>query len=1362
MFVNKKPPLIKTPTLMKGIILFVFLTISYLVSATTYYVDYTGGSDLNNGLTTATAWKTVAKVNSSFPSFVPGDMILFKRGETFTGTLTVTKSGISGNPITFGAYGSGADPVLTGFTTLTPWVSEGGNIYSNTVSLASSVYNIVTINGTNTAMGRWPNAGSWNKVQSIAGTTQLTDALNLNSGTNWTGAELVARPDEFRIERVSISGHVGSTLTFASLSEGIIIGNGYFIQNDLRTLDATNEWYYNGTKFYIYGDPSSKIVRVSANTDGIKVNSYGYLTFDHLQLTGYGRNGFDLTNAAHITIQNCNISYCGENAIKGNNNSGGNSTLCVFDNNIIDQINSNGIYLQSQFSDSHISNNSISNIGLITGAAHGSLWDPAHEGICLLSQYSNTNTIVEYNTLNNIGYIGIMIEGTNITARYNFVNNFCLRLNDGGGIYTWSLLADPPNRVNFIRNNIILRGVGNHDMTAHNLYHDARGIYLDDFTKGTTVDGNTVAWCAGANMFIKGGVYCTITNNTIYDDLGADGNVYLSKFSNAEELYDNLRMTNNKFISKDKLEPVLTYLSSYGNLPATATLDNNYYARPIDDNSPIKTILSGVYSDKTLAQWQAYTGKDAATKKSNVTTNDTTGFFKFVYNTTKVNHTIALAVPMIDVDGTKFGSSITLLPYSSAVLMVDPNPVIPTPPVYVSSVINDVSPSLLEMTYNLSLANIVPAPTAFSVQVNSVARSVNSVAVSGTKVTLTLTSPVAFGDIVKVSYIKPATNPLQTAAGGVAASISNQPVTNNVTATLPVYQSSVIQNATPSLLEMTYNLSLANIVPASTAFSVQVNSVARSINSVSVSGTKVTLTLSSPVTFGDIVKVSYTKPATNPLQTIAGGLAASISNQPVTNNVAAAVPVYQGAVIQNGTPSILEITYNLNLANIVPAATAFSVLVNSVPRTVNFVTISGTKVLLTLSSPVVYGNYISVTYTKPSTNPIQTLSGGQAVSYSAQSVTNNVTVPGNQPPTISLSSPSNNSSFVAPATVTISANASDIDGSVAKVEFFNGGAKLGETTTTPYTYVWNNVVSGTYNLTAIATDNLNAKTTSAPIAISVNPASDQPPVISISSPINGSSFISPASIMVDVNASDPDGAISKVAFFNGSTKLGESTTPPYTFTWNNVNAGTYLITAVATDNLNLSTTSLPVQVVVTSSTKRGHIKISNPANGNKFLTSSTINITLDTYDPDSTINRVEYYMGSTKIGESTQVPYSFSVENASSGTFNLKAVACDVLDTVISSSVVSIIVTPFDENSKLVNLYPNPNDGHFSIDILTSLKDEKNTITITDLAGKIMYNDMLYNEEIQKRFDLSNLSSGVYVLIITGVDIALTKKFIKK
>jgi uncharacterized protein (TIGR02145 family)/uncharacterized repeat protein (TIGR02059 family) len=145
--------------------------------------------------------------------------------------------------------------------------------------------------------------------------------------------------------------------------------------------------------------------------------------------------------------------------------------------------------------------------------------------------------------------------------------------------------------------------------------------------------------------------------------------------------------------------------------------------------------------------------------------------------------------------------------------------------------------------------------------------------------------------------------------------------------------------------------------------------------------------------YGDIVTVAYTKPATNPLQTSAGGQAGSFAAQGITNNVAQ-IPVYVSSIVENATPTILEMNYSLALANIVPATSAFTVMVNSVNRTISGVGINGTKVQLTLSNAIVYGDIVTVAYTKPATNPLQTASGGQAASITAQSVTNNVSAPG--------------------------------------------------------------------------------------------------------------------------------------------------------------------------------------------------------------------------------------------------------------------------------------------------------------------------------------------------------------------------------
>lgn len=102
---------------------------------------------------------------------------------------------------------------------------------------------------------------------------------------------------------------------------------------------------------------------------------------------------------------------------------------------------------------------------------------------------------------------------------------------------------------------------------------------------------------------------------------------------------------------------------------------------------------------------------------------------------------------------------------------------------------------------------------------------------------------------------------------------------------------------------------------------------------------------------------------------------------------------------------------------------------------------------------------------------------------------------GNASPVTSITSPASGATFTAPATVTIEASAADSDGSITKVEFFNGTSKLGEDALAPYSFTWTNVSAGGYSLSTVATDNLGATGTSSTINITVQAAPSCPAVI---------------------------------------------------------------------------------------------------------------------------------------------------------------------------------------------------------------------------------------------------------------------------
>jgi hypothetical protein len=190
-----------------------------------------------------------------------------------------------------------------------------------------------------------------------------------------------------------------------------------------------------------------------------------------------------------------------------------------------------------------------------------------------------------------------------------------------------------------------------------------------------------------------------------------------------------------------------------------------------------------------------------------------------------------------------------------------------------------------------------------------------------------------------------------------------------------------------------------------------------------------------------------------------------------------------------------------------------------------------------------------------------------------------VTVTGNSPPAVMLTQPANGATFAAPATVSLAASASDADGTVSKVEFFNGTTKLGEDASAPYTFTWSGVGAGTYTVTARATDNLGFTTTSTGATITVK-AANAAPTAAITYPASGAVFKAKSTITVTANASDPDGSVTKVEFRDGTKVLGQDTTAPYAYTWKNVSAGSHTLTVRATDNAGAVTTSAPVTIMV--------------------------------------------------------------------------------------------------------------------------------------------------------------------------------------
>ena len=180
--------------------------------------------------------------------------------------------------------------------------------------------------------------------------------------------------------------------------------------------------------------------------------------------------------------------------------------------------------------------------------------------------------------------------------------------------------------------------------------------------------------------------------------------------------------------------------------------------------------------------------------------------------------------------------------------------------------------------------------------------------------------------------------------------------------------------------------------------------------------------------------------------------------------------------------------------------------------------------------------------------------------------------------TLNISGIQSDSTYKAPSNFKIVADVGQNNGDVSAIEFYNGDIKIGEVNNAPFEFNWNEVSYGDYQIYAKVTDS-EGNVAFSNVKLAKVRASAVPQV-SIVSPANNAVFDFNSTIEIIANASDPDGTITKVEFFNGTEKLGEDTDSAYTFSWTNVLDGTYQITAKATDNTNQTVTSEPVTVSV--------------------------------------------------------------------------------------------------------------------------------------------------------------------------------------
>lgn len=665
----------------------VFSLFTFQSNAITYYVSSSIGNDDYSGTSEDSPWQSLTRVNNYY-KFSPGDQILFKKGDEWTGTIKVNVSGTAENPIVFGAYGTGDKPKIYGSEKITGWTLYSGNIFK---ALVKTDITQLFINGAKMKLARLTNSG-YNTVTGLISQTQFTSNA-LNTKINYSGAKVLLRTENwFSIMRTVTSSN-SKTLSINSAPAGTIkLNQGFLLMNKLEFLDSPGEWYYDITTKTVYlwtpnGDsPENYEVRGSTIKEGIIIGSNSYITIQDLNILQQKETGIQLASNTGVSKTDVIVQ---RNSITGQEGFGiyddsNNNQKFTIQNNEIDDCNGIGVYMW--ITNSVIRDNTITNIGVFDRLGINGTWnDNGGSGM----EISGNGNTIEYNRIIGINYNGIFWRGKSI-LQYNLIKNVCLFKSDGGGMYTGGTTAAGST----LRYNIVDNVVGNKEggISDRNM---GEGIYLDEPSLNITCEYNTLVNCSNSGIFLHKVENHVVRNNTILD---ARYGLFAAKSSGTikSEFINNLIFIN---YDKNDYEPrqLAVYLSN-----ANIKLNNNIYVFPFE-NDLIFKYTDDIFRD--FNDWKKVVGADSDSEFIKVAFGKGESQ-KLYYNDTKLTKTFNVgSSTFTDVYGNKISGTFTLKPFTSIILIGKDFDKINQSPTILDQSFNFISPKSTNDTVGKVVAN---------------------------------------------------------------------------------------------------------------------------------------------------------------------------------------------------------------------------------------------------------------------------------------------------------------------------------------------------------------------------------------------------------------------------------------------------------------------------------------------------------------------------------------------------------------------------------------------------------------------------------------------------------------------------------
>jgi hypothetical protein len=636
------------------ILLVLFLACPFLAQATGYYISSSTGTDISgNGLNGSNPLKTIAYFNAHF-SPQPGDTVYLKSGDVFNEALNLLFRGSSTSHLVYTTYGGSGRVVINGFYMLAGGTQIGtSNVWEFYCPSLNRNTNMLVMDGIPQPMGRWPDAGF--RTYTRANGDTLFDAT-LPASPNWTGAFVVAQTEHYIIDTALItsqpSGEIIADKAFSATNT--TRGDGYFIENDPRTLQMTTitgRWYNNYTKdsmqVYLPGGLGSHVLQVPVIDSLIYFNRHGYVDVYNLDLEGSYNASVDMNFDTAFTMTNCLVRYGASNGISGNQSlqaSFVNDTLNYFQNNGVQQTGSNTVH-------GLFKNVLINHCGLIPGmgASSGGNGTASYTGCNWpwgFSTFQNTTVL-------NSGYTGLAFGGDSVNLTNCVVDTFCSVKIDGGGYYTTDLSFISYTYGRHLTNCMALFGQNITSGVPLDTTDASMGFYLDSHSQAVTLTGCTGAYNVSGGLFIHG------SHDTSYGS-NYFGNGYAQHFvSEASGItITGLSLKKDQVSTSASGQLLSAFSTLASDLNTFGTVDSNYYAKTdtMDFHLSSATISTRTVSFPT---WQALTGYDTHSTFLSVPTT-------FAYNTSSVSG--AETFPMSNLAGTNYNGSVTVPAFGSLIL----------------------------------------------------------------------------------------------------------------------------------------------------------------------------------------------------------------------------------------------------------------------------------------------------------------------------------------------------------------------------------------------------------------------------------------------------------------------------------------------------------------------------------------------------------------------------------------------------------------------------------------------------------------------------------------------------------------------